>query len=39
MAGNAQIPIPKSPKNAPVKKQGQTTGTKYGMNPSKRDKG
>lgn len=30
--GNATIPIPKSPKDAPYVKQGQEDGTKYGTN-------
>ena len=37
--GNAQIPLPTAPKNAPIKKMGQTKGSKYGMDPSVKQKG
>lgn len=36
--GTKQIQVPTKTKDAPVKKMGQTVGSKYGMNPSKRDK-
>lgn len=39
MASNAQIKVPTKPKSAPIKKQGNTKGTKYGQNPGTKPSG